>query len=72
MDEPNMPRVIPGIWIGLLASGLGVAAAFGLDLSPAQQTAIIGFASALGAVFSTVDGRLRRARLEYFASKENK
>lgn len=75
-DQPNMPKVIPSVWIGLVAASLAVAASFGLELSPAQQTAIIGFASALAAAIPAIDVWLRRARLAYLtdlerSSKEN-
>lgn len=69
VEAEPMPAVIPGVWIGLVTATLGLAASFGVDVTAAQQTAIIGFFAALGAVIPIVDAWLRRARLTYLAAR---
>lgn len=70
VTDPNMPKVIPSVWISLVVALLGTATAFGAPISEAQSAALIALAGALAAVIPTLDVILRRGRLAYLAQKE--
>lgn len=70
MDEqPNMPKVTPGVWISLVTAILGVLTSFGLDLETAQQAAIVVLATAVATVVPIVEAWLRKARLVFLGEQ---
>jgi hypothetical protein len=69
-ETPNMPKVIPSVWISLVIAVLGTATAFGVPISDAQSAALIGLVGALSAVIPALDVWLRRGRLKYLADTQ--
>lgn len=70
-ETPNMPKIIPSVWLSLVVAILGTATAFGVPISDAQSAALIGLVGALSAVIPVLDVWLRRGRLSYLATVEN-
>ena len=68
--QPNMPKVIPSVWISLVVAVLGTATAIGVPISDAQSAALIGLVGALSAVIPALDVWLRRGRLKYLADTQ--
>lgn len=69
-ETPNMPKVIPTVWIALVVAVLGTATAFGAPISDAQSAALIGLVGAFSAVIPALDVWLRRGRLAYLAEAQ--
>jgi predicted MFS family arabinose efflux permease len=69
-QAPNMPKVIPSVWISLVVAAIGTATAFGAPISDAQSAALVGLVGALSAVIPALDVWLRRGRLKYLADTQ--
>lgn len=63
----NMPDVTKAQIIALVQAVLALVIAFGVDLTEAQQTAIIGLAGAVAIVLPIADAIIRNGRSRIYA-----
>lgn len=65
-----MPKVPPGILIGLATSVLGTAAAFGLPITEDQSIALLALVTSLSVAIPAFEAWLRGNRLKYLAARD--
>ena len=68
-DITPMQKLV-GAGVAVLASLLTLLAAFGIDLTAAQQAAILGFAGTVGSALAIADAIIRHGRSRNLANPE--
>lgn len=69
MNALKTPDITAAQVIALAQALLGVAAAFGLPISEAQSTALLGLVTVIGSVLFVADAKIRSGRAQMMASK---
>lgn len=67
-SSPSMPDTPRAVIVALAQAALGIAVAFGLDLTVEQQQAILGLVTALAVAIPLSDAWIRHGRAGYFAA----
>lgn len=67
-QTPNMPDTPRAVIVALAQAAVGVAVAFGLDMTVEQQQAILGLVTALAVALPLADAWIRHGRAGYFAA----
>lgn len=71
MDQFSTPDITKAQVVSVVTPVLAVLVAFGVDLSDAQQTAILGLAGVVATVVALGDAIIRHGRATGSASKES-
>lgn len=69
MNDPATPSLTPAQIIALVQAVLALVVAFGVDVSPELQDALVQLSTVALAILPTMDAAIRRKRADYFTAK---